>query len=453
LKSLSSSHFKVWTPWIFLVVAGFFQWQVYDSSSKALEKESQARELAHASYGLLNPVTWIEEAGTYLEERIDGWELTPEQSRYWGEVVREEAMEPLDRFFREEVVKKGLPKLLEEGKGGSLLNGLLGERFSASVQAAVANSYEDVIRPALGELVEEMVVQVTRAVGTWLNRPETKAWLKKGLREQVEILKGNSGIQEAHSPAIKIQQAYGCEEGLSGEKRQACAQVLLSLAAEENGRARSYSLMGGIALGLVVFWALFFGGGQGVFPLLGSMVLLWLAGISLPMLSVEARIQELDVLVGGKTLHFEDNILFYQSKSVLGFVWILLSGGQIQTILVGLLVGLFSVLFPMAKLVGMAWLKGRDTPAPGWVKALVVHSGKWSMADVFVVALFMGYLGFGRMIQTQVDGIGAGTSSVQAVATDGTQLEFGFFYFLAFCLVSIASSRLFSPTAKQGETT
>ena len=48
------------------------------------------------------------------------------------------------------------------------------------------------------------------------------------------------------------------------------------------------------------------------------------------------------------------------------------------------------------------------------------------------------------MIQSQVDGIGGEGSSVQAVATDGTQLEMGFFYFLAFCLVSIASTRLFS---------
>ena len=73
------------------------------------------------------------------------------------------------------------------------------------------------------------------------------------------------------------------------------------------------------------------------------------------------------------------------------------------------------------------------------------------MADVFVVALFMGYLGFGRMIQSQIDGIGAGSASVRAVATDGTQLEFGFFYFLAFCLVSIASTRLFKETKLEKE--
>ena len=74
------------------------------------------------------------------------------------------------------------------------------------------------------------------------------------------------------------------------------------------------------------------------------------------------------------------------------------------------------------------------------------------MADVFVVALFMGYLGFGRMIQSQIDGIGQGSASVRAVATDGTQLEYGFFYFLAFCVVSIASTRLFkAETEERGD--
>ena len=146
-----------------LLFAGFFQWQVYDASSAVLEKQAHAREQAHASYGLLNPVTWIEQAGIYLETRVDTWQLTPEQAQYWGAEVRKEVMDPLDRFFREDVMEKGLPKLLEKGQGGSLSEDCLG-RLSSSMQAAVANSYEDVIRPALGQLVEGLVVQITEGI-------------------------------------------------------------------------------------------------------------------------------------------------------------------------------------------------------------------------------------------------------------------------------------------------
>ena len=154
MKPSPGHGWKTWAAFLCLLVAAAFQWQVFKTSSQLLEKQAHAREQAHASYGLFNPETWIEQAGVYLEKRVDSWELTPEQAEYWAVEVRKEVMEPLDRFFREEVIEKGLPKLLEQGQGGKLIGGLLGGRLSASVQAAVSNSYEDVIRPALGQLVE-----------------------------------------------------------------------------------------------------------------------------------------------------------------------------------------------------------------------------------------------------------------------------------------------------------
>ena len=62
------------------------------------------------------------------------------------------------------------------------------------------------------------------------------------------------------------------------------------------------------------------------------------------------------------------------------------------------------------------------------------------MADVMVVALFMAYIGFHRMIHTQMQEIGTDNPHVNVLGTDGTQLLIGFFLFLGFCIASLIVS-------------
>lgn len=81
-----------------------------------------------------------------------------------------------------------------------------------------------------------------------------------------------------------------------------------------------------------------------------------------------------------------DRLYFFsQSPSLLGIVRGLWDDNEV---LLALIVGLFSVVFPVAKLAVLHILAfGRrnegDGGAPEWLKAL----GKWSMLDVLLVAL------------------------------------------------------------------
>ncbi|MDX1570456.1 MAG: paraquat-inducible protein A [Xanthomonadales bacterium] len=54
-----------------------------------------------------------------------------------------------------------------------------------------------------------------------------------------------------------------------------------------------------------------------------------------------------------------------------------------------LLVALFSIAFPIAKLLTMAWIVRADYSARGLAR-LVAALGKWSMLDVFIVAILIG---------------------------------------------------------------
>lgn len=95
--------------------------------------------------------------------------------------------------------------------------------------------------------------------------------------------------------------------------------------------------------------------------------LLFALGITLPLLTFE------------KLIFFEDN------PSLLGIVASLAENDDLA---LALLVGLFSIVFPLVKMVAIA--SEGLTPAdhaPGWFARLVPLLSKWSMMDVMLVAI------------------------------------------------------------------
>jgi hypothetical protein len=107
-------------------------------------------------------------------------------------------------------------------------------------------------------------------------------------------------------------------------------------------------------------------------------------GLLAPMLSVVARS---DVAVLGRV------VLQFQSKGILDTVAALLAGGNAFT---GVLLGLFSVVVPIAKLgLSLCALLARPGTLREGCLALVRAVGKWSMTDVFVVAVLLAFLALG----------------------------------------------------------
>ena len=96
---------------------------------------------------------------------------------------------------------------------------------------------------------------------------------------------------------------------------------------------------------------------------------------------------------------------------------------QAKNYLVANLILIFSVVIPVLK--GIFLLVSL---IPGHPKlrhtlvSLVKRIGKWSMADVFVVAIFLAYLA---------------TASMQVFEAT---LQVGFYYFLAYCILSVLST-------------
>ncbi len=176
------------------------------------------------------------------------------------------------------------------------------------------------------------------------------------------------------------------------------------------------------------------------FILVGLIVLSVLSlevGLFAPMLEISAYEQDVDLSdlpvkanVFGRTVELKvqqkfegDMFFYYQSKSVVELIQTLF---EQKNFVVGISLLIFSVMFPVSKLLLMGGVLWR----PSWgrsyfVKNFVAYSGKWSMADVFVVAMFLGFLALDNMQ------VGIPTES---------KVLIGLYFFLAYCILSIAAS-------------
>jgi hypothetical protein len=162
-------------------------------------------------------------------------------------------------------------------------------------------------------------------------------------------------------------------------------------------------------------------------------------GLFTPMIEIDARIKELNFELIGKHLVFNDQVIFYQSKSILDVVHILITEGKADAVLVGVLILIFSVLFPITKLLCTeVYLLGNEKwKKHGLIRFFAFKSGKWSMADVMVVAIFMAYIGFKGILDNQMRHLNMKTKSLATVATNETSLQPGFILFIAYVIFGL----------------
>ncbi len=161
-------------------------------------------------------------------------------------------------------------------------------------------------------------------------------------------------------------------------------------------------------------------------------------GLVLPMIEIDARISRMSFTLLGENILFADQVLYYKSKSILEVVQLMLTQSRWDVFVVGILVLIFSVLFPVSKLVAsVIYVYAEELRANKLMRFLVFKTGKWSMADVMVVAIFMSYIGFSGIITEQLKQIESLASGIDILTTNKSSLLTGFFYFTSFAIFSL----------------
>ena len=180
-----------------------------------------------------------------------------------------------------------------------------------------------------------------------------------------------------------------------------------------------------------------------ILSLLFAFILLWV-GLSASMIEVDCRIKTFDFVLLGEKVRFEDQVLFYESKSILGVVKVLIEQPAVDAIAVGVLILCFSILFPVLKLssTGIHLLSRRSIAENKIVKYFAFQSGKWSMADVIVIAVLMTYIGLNGLMESQLAFLNVKSDELTIITTNNTALQPGYIIFISFVLYGLILSTI-----------
>lgn len=157
------------------------------------------------------------------------------------------------------------------------------------------------------------------------------------------------------------------------------------------------------------------------------------------MIDMEAKITDLSFMLFNHPVSFKDQVLYFQSKSILDVFNVMITHKEVQMKLVGILVVSFSVIFPIFKMLSSLAYYYDYCGARQYkiVQFFVLKSGKWSMSDVLVVAIFMAYIGFNGIINSQLENLHTAGEALNVMSTNGTSLQPGFFLFFSYALLAM----------------
>jgi len=372
-------------------------------------------EIDYIRYGLLNADEWTDQLSTILSIKIFEFRLTPES--------REKLLQNLENILYEVIdnVETMMKAKTSVGRAGenSFFSG-----FTISL---------DPFRDSVPSYADKLLVE--------LNKPENKAFLQQFLYNKLNDIAASTFNLDPMDPLHEVMDRYNCVD------KEDCRVLIM----EKTGlmkKAISLRVILVISLVCAVFLVNLvtrkkINMVQATLLIIASFCLL-LGGITTPMIDLEARIDQLLFQVMGEQVSFHNNIIFFQSKSISDVVHILLEDGRLPMIFVGILVFTFSIIFPSLKLISSLIYTYRigNLRENRVIQFFVFKSGKWSMADVMVVAIFMAYIGFSSIIGNQLDILRESAKPIEIFTTNGTQLLEGFYLFLLFCISSLLLSEI-----------
>jgi len=366
--------------------------------------------------GLLSVDVWKDAIQRIVAGKIEGFQFTEEQ-------------EKTVKFEIANVLKALIARV---------------DVITQAPQASLAGSIQKSISRSFTRAARKNVPSFAQTVIDEIKKPENFKKLKDLARDQfnayADLTHGN-GVDAMNLNGMLAK--YGAKDASAFN----AAVALQVRALDAENRRNAAVMLGSLALFALAWYALR-GRSELHKALLASSVafafVLLVTSLSIPMIEIDARIKTVDFQLMGDHLHFNDQVLYYRSKSLIQVVSTLMQTGQADSIGVGVLLLLFSILFPAAKLISteLYLLGAHGARKNKLIEFFALKSGKWSMADVTVVAIFMAFIGFRGIINNQLHALNVKTDSLESIATNATALQPGFLLFTAFVLFGIALSEI-----------
>lgn len=396
------------------------------ASQRALLKKDYA-EVNSIKYGILSADTWIFNISKIVNKRIDDFSFSDEQEA----VLRQETSKILN------VIITKADSVVQNDD-----NSLKGKLRKIAINTFV--NADD---------VRKRIPVFTGAIVKEIKKPKNIDKLKGIVKTKVNEYAQESYSEQSDSSQLKKLLAKYSVENITSFNKKTAVEI-------DNLQNKTYHLSFIIIATLLAFlllwWVIMKRAGlrKPMFVLCVVLALIVLVtGITSPMIEIDARIKKIEFTLMGEHLQFNEQVIFYQSKSILDVVRILIATKKIDSVIVGILILSFSILFPVSKLISTEiYLLGSDkTKKNILVKFFALHSGKWSMADVMVVAIFMAYIGFKGILDSQLSDLNFKTEDMASIATNQTALQPGFIIFTSFVIYGLILSVILERITKKSK--
>jgi len=406
---------------LLLGAEGYFGWRLHELSDQQERIKEDYSNINNITYGLFSVQRWKDNVSRIVHHQVGNLKMTKRQKKVLQTEVQQVLLALIDKA--EALVNK--PKKTISGK----------------IQKFAIRNFvnSDSIRAQVPTFAKKIIAEV--------DNPKNKRQLSKMAIGEFNQLAEEEKLDSAFvANGASVRAMYGKYKVSSTD---ALNEKLVRSLADIRTKTYGYSF-GMLACVVVVlgFWwglrkrrdlhtTLF------IMSLLFAFILLGV-GLTASMIEVDARIRSLDFVLLGEHVIFKDQVLFFQSKSIMDVVRVLIGQPGIDSILVGVLILVFSILFPVVKLssTGIHLLGGKRLAENRIIKYFAFQSGKWSMADVIVIAILMAYIGLNGLLEGQLQALNIKNDSLTILTTNNTALQPGYIIFISFVLYGLILSTI-----------
>ncbi|MFT4679707.1 MAG: hypothetical protein ACI9RU_001535 [Litorivivens sp.] len=411
-------NFRLFALVLILLTSGYVAFKTYEQEQQKVELKQDLIELSKIKYGLFNVDEWKLILADIMTKKIEEFDL--------DDTSREKMRAKISNLLT--VIINDLEASYYEKKSKSFL-GIL--------QSGVAN-----ITGTFGVMKEDVPV-FTEQILNFLSDKDNRAAIQEYLVKKLNEYADKTFSATDYSQVSSIVERYNQEDIVSTKNY---LEVTIKQVEAESRTYRIILVIIAAASLLIIAFVKGFKVYELSIGLIISLVFLVL-GILLPMIEIDARISEMTFSLLGEEVKFVNQVLYYKSKSILEVVELMIMQSRLDLIAVGFLVLTFSVLFPFSKLISSGiYLHNQKLKSNRFISFMVFKSGKWSMADVMVMAIFMAYIGFDGIISEQLTQLETLTTNLDMLTTNKSNLLFGFYSFTLFVLLSLITSQKIQTT-------
>lgn len=420
-KSFLPKFFLIFSLGLLLCAEGYFGFRLHELSDQQERIKEDYSDINNITYGLFSVQQWKDNVSKIVHHQVRNLKMTKQQKKVLQTEIEQVLLALIDKA--EALVNK--PKKTISGK----------------IQKFAIRNFvnSDSIRAQVPGFAKKIIAEV--------DNPKNKRQLSKMAMGEFNQLADEEKLDSAFvANGASVRAMYhkykvSSTDALNTKLVKALADI----------RTKTYGYSFGMLACVVVVLGFWWGLRKRrelhiplfVMSLLFAFILLGV-GLTASMIEVDARIRSLDFVLLGEHVVFKDQVLFFQSKSIMDVVRVLIGQPGIDSILVGVLILVFSILFPVVKLssTGVHLLGNKRLAENGVIKYFAFQSGKWSMADVIVIAILMAYIGLNGLLEGQLQALNIKNDSLTILTTNNTALQPGYIIFISFVLYGLILSTI-----------